>query len=272
MIWIISGTQDGRELGAELADRENLKNPDERKGILMTVVSQYGKVLAEHTGIDIEVGRFTKPDMVRIIHDKDIELIIDASHPYAAIVSETAFSACRETGIQYIRYERPEIPLPDYDKLYVVKDENEAAELAGRLGNSILLTTGSKTLSTFVNSKALEGKEIWARVLPTSGVVKMCEELGMKAKNILAVQGPFSYEMNMAMIHDYKADILITKNSGLVGGSDKKLEAAMSAGIAVIVIEKPKSVLTGVPVFNNTQDVLSYMEDHYGLYKEPKSN
>ena len=119
MIWIISGTQDGRELGAELADRENLKNPDERKGILMTVVSQYGKVLAEHTGIDIEVGRFTKPDMVRIIHDKDIELIIDASHPYAAIVSETAFSACRETGIQYIRYERPEIPLPDYDKLYV---------------------------------------------------------------------------------------------------------------------------------------------------------
>ena len=111
MIWIISGTQDGRELGAELADRENLKNPDERKGILMTVVSQYGKVLAEHTGIDIEVGRFTKPDMVRIIHDKDIELIIDASHPYAAIVSETAFSACRETGIQYIRYERPEIPL-----------------------------------------------------------------------------------------------------------------------------------------------------------------
>lgn len=272
MIWIISGTQDGRELGAELADRENLKNPDERKGILMTVVSQYGKVLAEHTGIDIEVGRFTKPDMVRIIHDKDIELIIDASHPYAAIVSETAFSACRETGIQYIRYGRPEIPLPDYDKLYVVKDENEAAELAGRLGNSILLTTGSKTLSTFVNSKALEGKEIWARVLPTSGVVKMCEELGMKAKNILAVQGPFSYEMNMAMIHDYKADVLITKNSGLVGGSDKKLEAAMSAGIAVIVIEKPKSVLTGVPVFNNTQDVLSYMEDHYGLYKEPKSN
>ena len=93
-----------------------------------------------------------------------------------------------------------------------------------------------------------------------------------KAKNILAVQGPFSYEMNMAMIHDYKADVLITKNSGLVGGSDKKLEAAMSAGIAVIVIEKPKSVLTGVPVFNNTQDVLSYMEDHYGLYKEPKSN
>ena len=51
----------------------------------------------------------------------------------------------------------------------------------------------------------------------------MCEELGMKAKNILAVQGPFSYEMNMAMIHDYKADVLITKNSGLVGGSDKSL-------------------------------------------------
>ena len=260
MIWIISGTQDGREIGAELAEREIKKPPELRREIMMTVVSQYGKILASHEGLDVRVGRFTKNDM------------INASHPYAAIVSETAYNACRETGIDYVRYERAEIKLPDYEKLYEVKDEFEAANLAGHLGKSILLTTGSKTLATFVHDKALEGKEIWARVLPVSSVLKMCEDLGLKAKNILAIQGPFSYEMNLAMINDYQVDVMVTKNSGLVGGSDTKLEAAIKAGISVIVIDKPQANLKDVPVFSTKQDVLDYMEEHYGFYKEPACN
>ena len=266
MIWIISGTQDGREIGAKLADREINKSPEKRQEILMTVVSQYGKVLAAHKGIDVEVGRFKQEDMVRIIKEKHIILILDASHPYAAIVSETARSACKAAGIDYVRFERPEISLPYYDKLYHAKDEFEAADMAGKLGKSVLLTTGSKTLSAFVHSEALKGKKIWARVLPVSGVIKLCEDLGMKAKHILAIQGPFSYEMNLAMIRDYKADVMVTKNSGLVGGSDTKLRAAMDAGISVIIIDKPAADLSGFPVFSTQQDILDYMEEYYGFH------
>lgn len=272
MIWIISGTQDGREIGAALADRENRKPEGQRRRILMTVVSQYGKVLAAHEGLDIKVGRFTKEDMVRTIREQGVTLILDASHPYAAIVSETAYEACRETGIDYVRYERAEIPLPDYEKLHRAADEKEAAELAGKLGKSILLTTGSKTLKTFVESPALKEAEIWARVLPTSSVIKMCEDLGMKAKYILALQGPFSYEMNKAMIRDYKADVLITKNSGLIGGSDTKLKAAMDAGIHVVVIDKPKSKLEGAVILGTVPEVIRYMEENYGFYQEPQSH
>lgn len=263
MIWVISGTQDGREIGARLADSVQARGGGD---ILMTVVSQYGKVLAEHTGIDVEVGRFKEEDMERIIGEKGITCILDCSHPYAAIVSETARAACKAKGIGYVRYERPEIPLPNYDKLHHAKDEFEAAELAGRLGKSILLTTGSKTLATFVHAEALQGKEIWARVLPLSGVVKMCEDLGMKAKYILALQGPFSYEMNRAMLRDYHADVMVTKNSGLVGGSDTKLAAAMDENVHVIVIDKPKAELTGSPVFSAPDAVLDYMEAHHEFY------
>lgn len=266
MIWIISGTQDGREIGAKLADREIKKSMGKRQEILMTVVSQYGKVLAAHKGIDVKVGRFKQEDMIRIIKEKHILLILDASHPYAAIVSETARSACKEAGIDYVRFERPEISLPEYDKLYHAKDEFEAADIAGKLGKSILLTTGSKTLAAFARAEALKGKEIWARVLPVSGVIKLCEDLGMKAKNILAMQGPFSYEMNLAMIHDYKADVMVTKNSGFVGGSDTKLKAAMDAGISVIIIDKPAADLSGFPVFSTQQDILNYMEEYYGFH------
>lgn len=272
MIWIISGTQDGREIAARLADWMKTQPEGERAEIFMTVVSQYGKRLAQHEGITIEVGRFTENDMVKEIGEKHITCILDCSHPYAAIVSETARAACRRTGIAYVRYERPEIELPRYDKLYHARDEFEAAELAGELGKSILLTTGSKTLHTFIESPALRGKEIWARVLPLSSVIKMCEDLGMKARYILAIQGPFSYEMNRAMIRDYHADVMVTKNSGLVGGSDTKLAAAMDEHIAVIVIDKPKAHLDGAPVFSTAEQVLKYMEEHHEIYQESKSH
>lgn len=263
MIWVISGTQDGREIAGRLADQSEKLGKEE---ILMTVVSQYGKVLAEHRGIDIKVGRFKKEDMVRIIRENHISVILDASHPYAAIVSETAQAACRETGIHYVRYERPEVPLPHYGKLHEVENEEAAAKLAGRLGSHILLTTGSKTLPVFVKSPALRGKEIWARVLPTSQVLSLCESLGLRPKNIIAVQGPFSYEMNRATIRDYQIDVMVTKNSGLIGGSDTKIKAAMDAGISIIIIDRPRAEIQGFPVFHSEDAVVKYMEDMYGLH------
>ena len=65
----------------------------------------------------------------------------------------------KEAGIDYVRFERPEISLPYYDKLYHAKDEFEAAGMAGKLGKSVLLTTGSKTLSAFVHSEALKERK-----------------------------------------------------------------------------------------------------------------
>lgn len=265
MIWIIAGTQDGREIAAALADRSSSE-------ILVTVVSRYGKQLAQHDGLDIEVGRFTQDDMLRLIHEKGITLILDASHPYAAIVSKTAREACRKAGISYLRYERPEVALPAYDKLYHAENEEAAAEIAGRCGKRILLTTGSKTLKHFILSPFLKGKEIWARVLPVSFVIKGCEELGMQAKYIIAMQGPFSREMNRALIRDIQADAVIMKNSGLIGGSDTKLQAATEEGISVIVIDRPQTESAGTPVIHSKEEVLSYMEAHYGIHKESKGN
>lgn len=269
MIWVIAGTQDGREIAAALADREG-KKKDGRQ-VFVTVVSQYGKELAAHEGLTIAVGRFTEPDMVRIIRERHISVIVDASHPYAAIVSETARAAVKETGISYVRYERPEVSLPAYEKLYHAGNEEEAAEKAGALGKKILLTTGSKTLPVFAKASALQGKEMWCRVLPTSAVVKECEDLGIKAKYIIAMQGPFSYEMNRAMIHDKGAEVVVMKNSGLIGGSDTKLKAAMDEGAAIVVIDRPKASAAGFPVFDSPQAILHYMEEYDGVHKKSES-
>jgi len=237
MIWVIAGTLDGRTLAVDIQERTG-------EEVLVTVVSQYGAELAAHKGITVHTGRLDQEAMQNLIKKHNVRLLIDASHPYAAIVTATAQDAAKAEGIPFVRFERKEVPLPDYDKLHIVVDEVEAANLAGKLAKEnnkhVYLTTGSKTMHIFAKSEALQDCEVWTRILPTAEVLQMMEDLNVSPKRIVAVQGPFSYDMNRIMFHDTQANVVVMKNSGLVGGADTKLQAAMDLGIHVIVIDRPR--------------------------------
>ena len=236
MIWVIAGTLDGRTLAVDIQERTG-------EDVLVTVVSQYGAELAAHKGITVHTGRLDQQAMQNLIKEHNVRLLIDASHPYAAVVTATAQDAAKAVGIPFVRFERKEVPLPEYDKLHIVVDEVEAANLAGKLAkennNHVYLTTGSKTMHIFAKSEALQDCEVWTRILPTAEVLQMMEDLNVSPKRIVAVQGPFSYDMNRIMFHDTKASVVVMKNSGLVGGADTKLQAAMDLGIHVIVLIDP---------------------------------
>ena len=111
-----------------------------------------------------------------------------------------------------------------------------------------------------MRSKALSGKEIWARVLPTPEVVAQCKDLGLTPKYIVAIQGPFSLAMNRAMFTDTQADVMVMKNSGLVGGTDTKLTAAMETGAAIVVIDRPIS-RSEYPVLTSVKEVIKAWEE-----------
>ena len=74
------------------------------------------------------------------------------------------------------------------------------------------------------------------------------EELGVSPKYIIAMQGPFSYALNRAMFSEKQVDTIVMKNSGLVGGSDTKLQAAMDLGLHIILIDRPKVEVKGLVV------------------------
>ena len=95
MIWVIAGTLDGRNLAVTV--RETTKEP-----VFVSVVSQYGAQLAAHEGIEVHTGRLDKEAMKEIIADKKIRLLIDASHPYAAVVTATARDAAAEMNIPFL--------------------------------------------------------------------------------------------------------------------------------------------------------------------------
>ena len=98
------------------------------------------------------------------------------------------------------------------------------------------------------------------RLLPTAKVIAECTELGFSPKNIVALQGPFSTELNIALYRQYEADVIVTKNSGEVGGTDTKLEAAKALGLPVVMIDRPK--ITYDEIAYTFEDIAAFAEKH----------
>ena len=253
MIFVVAGTQDGREIVKLFLE----KGFD----VAASVVSRYGgELLAYACGQKCLIN--DKPldeDALRTyLQEHGIRLLVDASHPYAANVSVNAIKVCQVLGIPYIRYER-DLSAIDYDKVTVVHSYEEAAEAAACLGRKVFLTTGSRNLDKFVQSPALLDCELTARVLPTAEVISLCENLGFDAGHIVALQGPFSKELNVELFGKYGAEVIVTKNSGTIGGTDTKFAAAAQLGLPIVLLDRPN---LEYPCLTHTyEDLLNWVQN-----------
>jgi precorrin-6A/cobalt-precorrin-6A reductase len=232
MILVLAGTQDGRELTKMLLDNNYQ--------VMASVTSDYGKKLLQAENLLINDHPLDLLELEKTINDNHINLIVDASHPYAVNISKNAIQLCKTLHINYIRYERANVELPNYDKIFFAENYQIAANLASNFGGNIFLTTGSRMLHIFVNDPALKNHTIIARVLPEAKVMEECMNLGFTPKTLIAMQGPFSHELNVELYKKYDANVIITKNSGSIGGTDTKITAAMTLGLPIVIIDRPK--------------------------------
>lgn len=230
-VLIFGGTAEGRNLAEYL-----YKN---RISFHICVATEYGeKLLPEGEGISITARRLDVDEMKALILEQQIGTVIDATHPYAALVTKNIKTACKETKTEYIRLSREEAGDALGDHIYVDSVEEAAQYLKANTGNA-LLTTGSKELAKYTVVPEY-GTRLYARVLSTPKVVEECVELGFEGRNLICMQGPFSEELNYVMLKQIKADYLVTKESGDAGGFEEKLRAAKKAGAKAIVIGRPE--------------------------------
>ena len=236
MIFTAAGTQDGREIVRCLCAVGY--------DVAASVVSSYGQqLIAEQreTGggrLLINDTPLDEDGLRAFFKEHGIRVFVDATHPYAVNVSRNAMTACAVSDIPYIRFER-DLTKISYENVHLVHSYEEAAEMAARLGKNVFLTTGSRNLERFVRAEPLADCTLIARVLPTTEVIALCEGLGLTPAQIIAMQGPFSRELNRAMYEKYKADVIVTKNSGTIGGTDAKFQAAEDLDLPVVVIDRP---------------------------------
>lgn len=222
---IFGGTTEGRVLAQRLAEAG--------AQVTVSVATDMGaEELADIPGLTVLTGRRDAAAMQALLQDFD--LCIDATHPYAAEASANIRAACTAAGVSLRRAARPASTAAD--AAFTAENTAEAAAfLAGTEGN-ILLTTGAKELPAFA---ALDKARLFARVLPTHEGISACEALGIPHRNIIAMQGPFSFALNQAMMEQFHIRWLVTKDGGAAGGFDEKAAAASAAGAQLVVIRRP---------------------------------
>ena len=160
---------------------------------------------------------------------------MDATHPYAQEVSENLRLACQTAGIPCLVLRREATPLTG---CRMAADIREAAQKCRELPGPILLTTGAKELSAFCQELG-EPERVFPRVLPMEESLRQCRLAGIPARQIVAMQGPFSRELNLALLRQLSIAILVTKDGGPAGGMPEKLLAAQEHGAEIVVVRRP---------------------------------
>ena len=232
---LFGGTTEVRKL-AEYCSRHEILT-------LVCVVSDYGAGLVpESPWIRVRKEAMGRQEMEELLDREKPGLVLDCTHPYASAATENIRQACSRLGMDCVRVEREEEQgISDRfqnGRIHWVQNAAEAAAWLSEREGRIFLTTGSKELETYSRIPGFE-ERVFARVLPDERAVGMCRSLGLKGSRIIAVQGPFSFEMNLALIHMTGADYVVTKESGTAGGFPEKMEAVQAAGAVAVVIGRP---------------------------------
>ena len=289
-IVIFGGTTEGRQLAGYLIQL-NKQQKMQNIQVHVCVASEYGaQVLPEDDALKVHVGRLEQADMQEFLQVVQADICVDATHPYAVLVTQNIYQACKVVGVPYVRVRRDmqeeqenadpamqEEPVnadPDMqmsgthigdadgkrytdetsDSIYVGDIQAAVDYLKGVTGN-ILITTGSKELHLYTQIPDY-GTRCTARVLPTRSVVEACTDLGFTGKHLICMQGPFDLEMNLATLRYADADFMVTKASGKNGGYDEKCEAALAAGVQLVVIGRPKEQVEPVMSLVQTEEYL----------------
>lgn len=228
-VLVIAGTTDAKHIIDKL-----MENNFE---VAATVTTRLGSELLNSSGdIDIYEGRITQRRMASLLEKLNPICLVDASNPFAMDISRNAMNVCSKFNTPYIRFKREEILYEEKDVIKVKDYEKAYKELLQLKGN-ILLTVGSRKIDIF--TKLPEYKErVYLRVLPDCKVIGKCEKLGFNAKNLLAIKGPFTEELNIELMKYCNATVLVTKESGNTGGISEKINAAKTMNIPIIMIER----------------------------------
>ena len=229
-IVLFGGTTEGRALSRQLAEAG--------AAVIVCVATEYGEEEQGRVpGVKIRTGPLS-PDEKRVLL-KDAALCIDATHPYAKHVTVSVKAACEEAGVEYLRLLRPPC---DMEGAVIVESAAEAAAYLLAHEGRVLLTTGAKELTAYAG---LDPERLFPRVLPSHEGLAACEALGIPHRNIIAMQGPFSKELNAAMIRQYGVRYLVSKDGGGPGGFPAKAAAAKETGVQLIVLRRPEE--SGLP-------------------------
>ncbi|WP_151641464.1 cobalt-precorrin-6A reductase [Corynebacterium sp. 11A] len=217
---ILGGTSEGRDLAKRML-AENWE----------VTTSLAGRVANPRLPVGmVRIGGFGGPaGLAQWIVSNDIDVLIDATHPFAEVISESAAEASRATGRPLIALHRPAWTPQPRDRWHSVHSVEEAARVVARDYSHIFLTIGRQKLAHF----AADTHNLY--------VIRCVDppEVALPPRNrVLLDRGPFDVAGEKKLMIGNQIDVVVTKNSG--GNYTRaKLDAARELGIDVVMVERP---------------------------------
>jgi len=168
--------------------------------------------------------------LARVLAEERVDLLIDATHPFAVQMKANAIQAARAAGVPMLAIRRPAWVQREGDRWIMVESLEAAAAAIGEKPRRVFLTTGRMELAPFRRTPQ-------HFYIVRSVEAPASEELPPRAELITA-RGPFNLEDERALLETHKIEVIVTKNSGGAGAA-AKLDAARALSLPVIMVERP---------------------------------
>jgi precorrin-6x reductase len=225
---VFGGTTEGRELAEFLAAG---KVP-----ALVCVATEYGgKLLSCRAPVRVRSGRLDRAEIAELLAAGRPKLVVDATHPYAALISENLRCACASKGLRYVRVLRERAACGGENRF---ADMDELVAWLNGTEGIVFAATGAKEARALTGVRDYAAR-VYLRILPSPEGIAACAQMGYPMSHLICMQGPFSEEMNIAMFREVSAAVLVTKESGKNGGFPEKLSAANKCGMKTAVLTRP---------------------------------
>jgi precorrin-6A/cobalt-precorrin-6A reductase len=268
-IWLIGGTQESAEL-ARAIDQAQLP-------CLISVTTETARHLYPPSPyLKIWVGSLPPDRMAQFIPAQKIGVILDASHPFATVVSQAAIEAATFSKIPYLRYERQNLPTtpnaqpheyhislntllstlssqtPNPVRVASPQEKLRSRSVsAGETPNSsefripnsefrILLILGYRLLPLFQDLH--DRATLFARILPSPTALNAALEAGFTADRLIALRPPVSAALERSLWQQWQITMVVAKASGVAGGEDVKRAVAAELGIPLVLIDRPSII------------------------------
>ncbi len=190
--------------------------------------------------VECRVGQLSPGTLQRLIRERRISSVVDATHPFAVRISRLAMDVCNRTKTPYLRLERKSLAQPAGCRhLYPIDTVEQAARLARETPGGILSAIGVRKLPKLVAHLGRRKSDLFARVLPVVDSLAICDQLGIRPSHIIGMRGPFSAEFDSVLIGQFGITTMIAKESGDRGGLGAKISACEKTGCKLLLIARP---------------------------------
>ncbi|MER9710270.1 cobalt-precorrin-6A reductase [Mesorhizobium sp. M0174] len=242
-ILILGGTTEARQLAGKLAARADIS-------VMLSLAGRTENPAAQ--GVPVRVGGFGGAGgLAAYLRQNKIDLLIDATHPYAAQISANAAEAARMTGVPIVALRRPGWEAVEGDRWTLVDTVASAVTALGSVPRRVFLALGRQEVAAF--EAAPRHHYLVRSVDPVE------PRLAVPDAAYLLARGPFHEVDERALLESRGIEVVVSKNSG-GEATYGKIAAARALGVEVIMIRRP-----ALPDVTSAETIesLAAMVDHF---------